>query len=172
MNVTDLVGIGGLGGCDSEGFYQVLVKPRHRSIFAETDDVFLIFNSDRVFYVTISERENYDRKTRVKFAEDGIAEERVKHREVILAVEPASEISGESGDIEALIGHTVVFEKREVGKVRDFFHNNAQYVLVVETASGGEIMIPLVKHYIEQVIPDPGVIILANAQSLLAQDEG
>ncbi|MGC9362595.1 MAG: ribosome maturation factor RimM [Candidatus Syntrophosphaera sp.] len=171
MKVSDLVGIGRLGGRDSEGFYQVLVKPRYRSVFAETDDVFLIFNSDRVFYVTISERDT-DRKPRVKFAEDGIAEERVKHREVIIAIEPSPEAPDGSGEMEQLIGYTVVFQEREVGKVKDFFHNNAQYVLVVESPAGEEILIPMVEHFVSGVIPDPGVIVLDNAESLLEPELG
>ncbi|HOZ01709.1 MAG TPA: hypothetical protein PLG20_07810, partial [Candidatus Syntrophosphaera sp.] len=67
MDLSDLIGIGKLGGPDEAGFYQVLVKPRFRELLARTDDVFLIFDSDRVFYVTISERDFSDRKLRVRF---------------------------------------------------------------------------------------------------------
>ena len=164
MKLSDLLGIGRLGGPDGEGFFQVLIKPRYRDRFAETDDVFLIFNSDRVFYVTISEREVSDRKLRVKFAEDGVAEERKLHREAIIAI-PAPEESAE--EPEELLGYTVTFEGKEVGRVADYFHNNAQYVLVVEMAGGGELLIPLVDHFVAEIIPDPGVICLANAESLL-----
>ena len=85
MNVSDLIGIGRLGGQDADGFFQVLIKARYREIFSATNDVYLIFNSDRVFFVTICERNVSDRKVRVRFVEDGIAEER-NHREVIIAI--------------------------------------------------------------------------------------
>jgi len=167
MKFSDLTGIGRLGGPDGEGFYQVLVKPRYRSVFAAAKDVFLIFNSDRVFYVTISERDISDRKIRVRFAEDGIAEERKKHREVIVAIEAPYE--GDE-DPEPVIGYTVVFQNSEVGKVTDYFHNNAQYVLVVQGPDGEEILIPWVDYYVADIVRDPGVVILINAASLLFGD--
>lgn len=169
MNVSDLIGIGRLGGLDAKGFYQVLVKPGFREVFAETDDIYLIFNSDRVFFVTISERDFSDRKLRLKFAEDGIAEERKLHREVLLAIPSVPEPEEEP---DTLIGFTVVFQDREVGKVADYFHNNAQYVLVVASSDGTEHLIPLVDYYVSEVIPDPGVIVLANAESLLNLADG
>ncbi len=170
MNVSDLIGIGRLGGLDAEGFYQVLVKPGFREVLAETDDIYLIFNSDRVFFVTISERDLSDRKLRLKFAEDGIAEERKLHKEVLLAIPSLPEPKEE--EPVTLMGFTVVFQGREVGIVQDYFHNNAQYVLVVKSASGEELLIPLVDYYVSEVIPDPGVIVLANAESLLNPADG
>jgi ribosomal 30S subunit maturation factor RimM len=164
MNVSDLIGIGRLGGKDEEGFYHVMVKPRYRQTLLDAEEVFLIFNSDRVFFVTISDRDISDRRIRIKFAEEGVAEERALHRETIVAIasEPETEDQPES-----LVGYSVVFENREVGKVTDYFHNNAQYVLVVTDPSGQEILIPLVDHFVSEVIPDPGVIVLVNAGSLL-----
>jgi ribosomal 30S subunit maturation factor RimM len=164
MDLSDLIGIGKLGGPDEAGFYQVLVKPRFRELLARTDDVFLIFDSDRVFYVTISERDFSDRKLRVRFAEEGIAEERKRHREAIIAVAPGPESPEEP---ENLLGYTVVFQGREVGKVSDFFHNNAQFVLAVETPDGREILVPMVDYYISSVLREPGVIELTNAESLI-----
>lgn len=166
MNPSDLIGIGRLGGQDAEGYFQVLIKSQFRTVFAETDDIYLIFNSDRVFFVTISERNLSDRKFRVKFAEDGIADERKRHKEAILAI-PAEHEDEEEPD--ALIGYTVVFLEREVGKVKDYFHNNAQYVLVVETTEGKEILVPWVDHYVSEIIADPKVVVLCNAESLLEE---
>ncbi|MCB5247183.1 MAG: hypothetical protein PHD87_02540 [Candidatus Cloacimonetes bacterium] len=167
MKVSDLTGIGRLGGIDADGFYQVLVKPRHRRALADANEIFLIFNSDRVFFVTISDRDISDRKLRLKFAEEGIEEERKLHREVILAL-PAQE-EAENDEPDELLGYTVVFQDREVGKVTDLFHNNAQFVLVVTTPAETEILIPLVDHFVSEIIPDPGVILLVNADSLLAE---
>ncbi|NLN84749.1 MAG: hypothetical protein GX135_01425 [Candidatus Cloacimonetes bacterium] len=166
MKLSDLIGIGRLGGKDADGFYPVVVKPRFRDVLAEAKDVYLIFNSDRVFFVSICERDDSDRKPRLKFAEDGIAEERVKHREVILALPLENE---EEEEPEELLGYSVVFEEREIGKVTDYFHNNAQYVLEVTAPDGAEILIPMVDFFIGEVMENPGVIILINAESLLSE---
>ena len=165
MKVSDLTGIGRLGGIDAQGFYQVMVKPRYRRALAETNEIFLIFNSDRVFFVTISDRDISDRKLRLKFAEEGIEEERALHREVIIALPPGED---EAGGPDDLIGYTVVYQGREVGKVTDYFHNNAQYVLVVTGPDDAEHLIPMVDYFIGEIIPDPSVIVLVNADSLLA----
>ncbi len=164
MEPTDLIGIGRLGGCDDRGFFQVMVKPRYRSLLLETDELYLIFNSDRVFFVTISDRDICDRKLSLCFAEDGIAEERKLHREVIVAIpaEPAEEDGPDR-----LLDYQVIYREREIGRIVDFFHNNAQYVLVVQDAAGREIMIPWVDYFVAEIIPDPGVVILSNADSLL-----
>lgn len=168
MKVSDLTGIGRLGGMDADGFYPVVVKPRFREVLAEAQDVYLIFNSDRVFFVSICERDDSDRKPRLRFAEDGVAEERKKHREVILALP----LENEDEDApEELVGYVVVFQEREIGKVTDYFHNNAQYVLEVSTPSGSEILIPMVDFYIDEVIENPGVIVLINAESLLEESD-
>ncbi len=167
MKVSDLTGIGRLGGIDADGFYHVMVKPRFRPLLAETDEIFLIFNSDRVFFVTICDRDISDRKLRLKFAEEGIEEERKLHREVILALQTGED---ETDEPDELLDFTVVFGNREIGKVTDYFHNNAQYVLVVSGSDGVEFLIPMVDYYIGEVIPDPGVIVLINAESLLTVD--
>jgi len=165
MKVSDLTAVGRLGGMDADGFFQVMVKPHYRKILTETEEIFLIFNSDRVFFVTISDRDISDRKLRLRFTEDGIDRERKLHREVILALPPEEE---ESDEPDELLGYTMVFQDREVGKVTDYFHNNAQYVLVVTAPDGTEILIPQVDHFVGEVIPDPGVVVLINAESLLA----
>ncbi len=169
MKVSDLTGIGRLGGIEADGFYQVIVKPRFRRALAETNEIFLIFNSDRVFFVSISDRDISDRKLRLKFAEDGIAEERKLHREVILALQPEEDEASDEPD--RLLGYTAIFQGREIGKVTDYFHNKAQYVLVLTAAGGREILIPLVERYVSEIIPDPGVIVLENAEGLLSVEE-
>jgi len=50
MKVSDLTAVGRLGGMDADGFFQVMVKPHYRKILTETEEIFLIFNSDRVFF--------------------------------------------------------------------------------------------------------------------------
>ncbi|HQF67360.1 MAG TPA: hypothetical protein PLC91_00310 [Candidatus Cloacimonadota bacterium] len=166
MNVSDLIGIGRLGGQDADGFFQVLIKARYREVFSATNDVYLIFNSDRVFFVTICERNVSDRKMRVRFAEDGVAEERKLHREVIIAIPPEDQ---EEDDAPAdVFGFSVVFQDKEIGVVEDYFHNNAQYVLVIKCGAQ-ELLIPWVDYYVSDIIPDPGVIVLSNAESFLEE---
>jgi len=165
MEVSDLVGIGRLGGMDAQGYFQVLIKPRYRPAFEDAQSVFLIFKSDRVFYVTISERKVSDKKVMVRFVEDGVDIERRLHREVLIALEPDS--LEEDEGLERLLGYEVLFEDRSLGTVKDYFHNNAQYVLVIEMASGRELLVPHVDHYMQAEIPDPGVLVLINAQPLI-----
>lgn len=166
MKISDLTGIGRLGGMDADGFYPVVVKPRFREVLDKAQDVYLIFKSDRVFFVSICERDYSERRPRLKFAEDGIAEERKKHREVILALPLENE---EDEEPEELLGYAVMFEEREIGKVTDYFHNNAQYVLEVSLPNGAEILIPMVDYFVGDVIENPGVIVLINAESLLEE---
>lgn len=169
MDSSDLIGIGRLGGLDDEGFFQFLLKAQYRDEFERAEEVYLIFNSDRVFFVSISDRDISDRKLRLKFAEDGIAEERKLHREVILALQPEEDEASDEPD--RLLGYTAIFQGREIGKVTDYFHNKAQYVLVLTAAGGREILIPLVERYVSEIIPDPGVIVLENAEGLLSVEE-
>ena len=89
MKYPGLVGIGRLGGRDAEGFHHAMIKPEYRSVFTGLKEIYLIFNSDRVFYVTISDRKESDRKTWIKLLEDGISEEQKKSREVLIAMSAA-----------------------------------------------------------------------------------
>ena len=166
MEVSDLIGIGRLGGIDAQGFFQVLIKPRYRTAFEDAKCVFLIFKSDRVFYVTISERKVSDKKIMVRFAEDGIDIERRLHRETLIALEPEM-LDGDEG-LDHLLGYEALHEGERVGVVTDYFHNNAQYVLVITTSDGRELLVPCVDHYVQEVIPDPGVVMLVNAGPLIA----
>lgn len=166
MEIQDLLGIGRLGGRDADGFHHVMIKPHFKTAFSELTDCFLIFNSDRVFYVTICEKKTVDKKTWIRFIEDGIAEERKLHKEVILAIEaPESEIEDESMNM--LLGYKAQFNDSVLGEVVDYFFNSAQYVLVIETASGDEVLVPYVDHYIQSVVHAMKIVILQNAQSLI-----
>jgi ribosomal 30S subunit maturation factor RimM len=101
---------------------------------------------------------------RVRFAEEGIAEERKLHREVIIAIPPDDQ---EEDDTPVdVLGFSVVFQDKEIGVVEDYFHNNAQYVLVIKCGAH-ELLIPWVDYYVSDIIPDPGVIVLNNVESFL-----
>ncbi len=165
MKISDLIGIGRLGGIDPDGYYRVLVKPHFRTVFEDAKNVFLIFNSDRVFYVTISERKTTDSIILVRFAEDGIATERSRHKEALIAVDPT--ILQEDETLDHLIGYKALFAEQDLGEVRDYFHNNAQYVLVIELKDGQELLVPFVDHFVTAVLDDPKVIVLDDVQDLI-----
>jgi len=164
MQFSDLIGIGKLGGKEADGFYPVLVKSDYRPILLNIRDVYLIFNCDRVFFVTISEIEESGRKLRIKFAEDGIDEERQKHREVKIAI-PRQE--AKESLPESVIGFSSFYAGRSLGKVTDFFHNNAQYVLEITDNQDEKILIPWVEHYIGKIDYDKEELTLLNMDELL-----
>lgn len=166
MNVSDLIGIGRIGGQNEEGYYHVMVKPEFRSDFDKARDVFLIFNSDRVFYVTISDKKVSERKLWVRFAEDGIAEERKLHKEVLVAIEQPD---ADDEDIDDIIGYEVYHLGVLVGTLSDYFHNKAQYVIVVQTPQGAEFMIPYVDRFVSHRDDAKKRIQLIDADELLRE---
>jgi ribosomal 30S subunit maturation factor RimM len=159
-----LIGIGRLGGQDSEGWHHVMIRPEYKAGFAHMMELYLIFEENRVFYVTISDRKQSDKKTWLRFAEDGIAEERKLHREAILAI---SEEPEEEDDDVSLPGMDVVYQGVLLGCVVDVFFNGAQDVLVIATALDVELMVPYVAHYINEAAAGDGVIHLKNLDDLL-----
>lgn len=168
METSDLIGIGKLCGRGSGGYYHLMVKPSLRSAVAAIKDCYLIFTSHRVFYVTISDAKKSQGRWYVRFAEDGIDEEHPLHKDVILAIEPEALNDGdEDGAMDDLIGFQVIQGDLVIGTVCDYFDNTAQYVLVIESTEGGEVMIPYVDHYIVSVFGDLKTIIVQNAEPLL-----
>jgi ribosomal 30S subunit maturation factor RimM len=165
MIAHHLIGIGRLGGTDSEGWHHVMIKPSFRAEFDHIVDLYLIFEENRVFYVTISDRKQSEKKTWVRFAEDGVAEERKLHKEVILALEDQDPSQEEEET--SLLGLDVVFGEQLLGCVVDIFFNGAQDVLVISTALDVEIMVPVVDHYIPSLPEAEGVIFLQNMEDLL-----
>ncbi|MBM4403229.1 MAG: hypothetical protein FJ042_02395 [Candidatus Cloacimonetes bacterium] len=168
METSDLIGIGKLGGRDGDGYYHVMVKPSLRATVEAITDCFLIFRCDRVFYVTISDAKLSQGRWYVRFAEDGIDEERSLHKEVILAVEPEVLDSGKDDeDLDDLIGYQVIQGEAVIGTICDYFDNTAHHVLVIETIAGKELMIPYVDHYVLSVQAELRTVIVQNAGSLL-----
>jgi len=167
MNYPGLIGIGRLGGRDAEGFHHVMIKPDYRSVFSGLEEVYLIFNSDRVFYVTISDRKQSERKIWVKFLEDGIAEEQKLHREVVLAIADEAVAEADS-ELDAMLGWTAVHDSQLLGTVEDYFYNGAQQVLQIMDNNGVEYLIPYVDNYVSAVLHSTKSILLQNAGELIA----
>lgn len=166
MTAPHLIGIGRLGGQDNEGWHHVMIRPEYKAGFAHMVNLYLIFEENRVFYVTISDRKECDKKTWVRFAEDGIAEERKLHRETILAIAEVPE----EDDEDSLLGLDVVYQDSLLGCVVDVFFNGAQDVLVISTPLDTELMVPHVEHYLADPISGSDVIFLKNMEDLLASE--
>ncbi|HNQ43874.1 MAG TPA: hypothetical protein PKI59_05565, partial [Candidatus Cloacimonadota bacterium] len=115
-------------------------------------------------YVTICDRKISDKKTWVRFREDGIAAERKLHHEVYLALRDLPE----SANQDELIGYTAVYAGVNLGTVEDYFYNGAQDVIVINSAMGSELLVPLVDYYLEQVLDANQVLFLKNLDDLLA----
>lgn len=143
----------------------MMVKPSFRDEFDLTDDLYLIFNSDRVFYVTICDRKTCDKKIWVKFREDGVAEERKKHKEVILALEDSELEADENLDV---LGRDAVYQGVLLGNVVDVFYNGAQDVLVIATAFDEDFMVPAVEHFLPEYGEELDALVFENLDELLA----
>lgn len=167
MKIPGLVGIGKLGGRDAEGFHHAMIKPEYRSVFNGLDEIYLIFNSDRVFYVTISERKQSDRKTWIKLLEDGVTREQKLHKDVVIALSDDT-LDEDEDSLNGLIGFAVSFAGKPLGTLEDYFFNGAQEVLQVLDSGGIEYLIPYVDFYIAGVQEAEKTILLQNAEDLIA----
>ncbi len=165
MKTSDLTRIGKLGGRDAQGFFHVMIKPEYREVLSGIDDVYLIFNSNRVFYVTISERKQSDKKLWLKFLEDGISEEQPKHKDVSIAI--AEQEESEAEELDELLGCKVLYGDLVLGEVQDYFFNGAHYVLQVVDEEHPELLIPYVDHYIQAKLLDLQSLVLQNADALI-----
>ena len=167
MNRPFLTSIGKLGRQDADGFHPVMIKPEFRTVFSGLEDLYLIFNSDRVFYVTISERKIKEKKTWIKLKEDGVAEEQFLHKDVVIAID-AKDCESEDTSLNYLLGYQAIFADEELGIIEDYFFNEAQQVLQILDSNGIEYLVPFVDYYIDTVIDNPGCVILKNALELIA----
>ena len=162
-----LTGIGKLGRQNADGFHPVMIKPEYRTIFSELEELYLIFSSDRVFFVTISERMRQGNKTWIKLREDGVSEELYLHKDAVIGIEE-TEQDTEAPSLNYLVGYQVLFAGEELGIVEDFFFNGAQDVLQIVNSKGTEYLVPFVDYYIDAVIDNPGCVILQNALELIS----
>ncbi len=170
MNSQDLICIGRLGGLDTEGFFHLMVKPDYREMLPELREVFLIFSSHRVFYVNVSSIKEADKKLWIKFKEDGIKEERNKHKEALVALAP-DDLEEEESELDTYLGWKIYYQDKLLGTLVSYFHNSAQYVLEIDTGSGAELLVPYVDHYLAELQPETERIVLQNLDPLL-EDAG
>lgn len=166
MHEKDLTVIGRLGGLDSEGYFHLMIKPEYRDLPDELDEVYLIFNSDRVFYVSISDTKLTDKKQWIRFKEDGVIEERRLHKEALVAIDPEI-LDNQAEELDIYLEAPVIYQGKPIGSLRSFFYNGAQYVLEIEMEDGRELLVPLVDYYLVSLCQEPPQIELQNLQSLL-----
>ena len=167
MSKPRFVGIGKLGGRDAAGYHHVMIKPEYRELFFALDEVYLIFDSDRVFFVTITDKKKSEKKLWISFAEDGIDTERRRHREVILAIRD-SRNQQDTLQLKRLASYQVLHEGEPLGVIEGNFDNGAQEVLVIRDADGCEILVPDVPHYVKEIRDSQKTIVIHNAADLIA----
>jgi len=167
MSKPRFVGIGKLGGRDCDGYHHVMIKPEFRELFSALDEVYLIFESDRVFFVSITNKKISEKKLWICFAEDGVDSERSKHKEVILAIKDTKMATSEA-QTSQLAGFRVLCNGEELGMIEDHFSNGAQEVLVIKDLQGCEILIPEVPHYVQEILQDSRTVVLQNADDLIS----
>jgi ribosomal 30S subunit maturation factor RimM len=131
-------------------------------------DVFLFFAQHKVWYVTIVETQIRQGRTFLRFSEPEVWSAVRDVGRVSIMIAP-DDTPGEDGPLPDLEGRELWFEDKLVGTVADWFHNNAQWVLVCNDPDGVEFMIPYVEAFIAGV--QSGRILLRDAADLLPSCE-
>jgi ribosomal 30S subunit maturation factor RimM len=168
MKITELVVIGKLGRLEPDGFYSVQLSQSYKSAFNRLKEIFLIFSSHRVFFVTVEQTKSSGPRQYFRFREDGIAEERAKFAKVELAIaqEDLQEFITES-PVKSLIGFNAEYKGAVIGSVSDAMINPLQSVLVIERQDGSELLVPNVDQYVKSISHKHAKVTLQNLELLL-----
>lgn len=169
MEVSDLAVIGRLGRREPDGFYHIQYNPSFRSIHGKYQECFLIFSSDRVFFVTVDGYKSLGRREYLHFKEDGIDTETTKHLNVRVAMveEDLNGLEEEKDDIESIYGFNAWFAGERIGTVSYAMINPMQSILVIELANGKELLVPHVEYFIQDIDINNDIVILQNIEGLL-----
>lgn len=155
MDFGDLVTIGKLGLRQEQDGSVLFHRNRdfHDGLWG-IDRVFLVTTAHRVTYTTIKSWLDDDGDTRLLF------DDRYRHESgVRVLVDPETYYRTiQDDDGFHPVGMRVFEGERPVGKVVDYFHNNAHGVLVLEDENGHEIMIPDVDAWVIEKDPEKNVI--------------
>jgi len=168
MEISDLVGIGRLGRLEPDGFYHVQFSQSYKSVLTRLQECFLIFSSNRVFYVTVVETKTVGQRSYLRFKEDGINEECKKTAKVIVALaeDDLQNVVTEEDD-RNLTGFKVHFQDSILGEVSDVMLNPMQSVLIITLNDGRELLVPNVSHYVDNIDRQLKMIFLQNLELLL-----
>ncbi|MBN2829397.1 MAG: hypothetical protein JXR56_03635 [Candidatus Cloacimonetes bacterium] len=167
MQQSDLIPIGRLGTVyKNTGYISFKPLKSFRPALFSKKNFYLIFNSDRVFYVTLDKIKQYQGKLYLKFIEDGIVEELeiVQKALVLIEKEQYQEIEGQSI---SLIDYTVIFREQEIGTVQEIMEDSFQDRIIVELFDGKEVIIPDVEHFISKKDAEKKLLYTQNIEELL-----
>jgi ribosomal 30S subunit maturation factor RimM len=168
MEISDLVVIGRLGRLEPDGFYHIQLSQPYKPIVNQIQQCFLIFSSNRVFFVTVVETKTVGSRDYVRFLEDGVAEECKTTSKITVAMteEDLMEFEDED-DVTNLFGYKVHFNDAIIGEVTDAMINPMQSVLIIALEDGSELLVPDVDYYIEAVNNTDKIIYMQNLELLL-----
>jgi ribosomal 30S subunit maturation factor RimM len=168
MKISDLVAIGRLGRQEPDGFHSVQFSQSYSNLFDQLSECFLIFNSHRVFFVTVADRKTTGKRLYYSFLEDGIAEECAKSSKILVALAPEDVAEQEKDDpVKGLFGYKVLYKNIEIGSVSDAMVNPMQSVLVIELNDGRELLVPNVETYVRSIDKKNRIIQMLNLDELL-----
>lgn len=168
MEVSDLVGIGKLGKQEPDGFYHIQLSQSYKTILDQLEQCFLIFSSNRVFYVTVVETKTKGTRTYLRFLEDGVAEECKKHPKVIVAIDPNDFYEDDDeDDISYLLGYDIFYQDNIIGRLTDAMINRMQSVLVISLNDERELLVPNVSQYVSAIDKQSQIVYLQNLDELL-----
>ena len=168
MQITDLVAIGKLGNSiDEKGFISFRKNSNFQQSYLTQKDIFLLFKDHRVRYVSI-DKVISEKRLKLRFLETEVTEEAAQSGGVRVTL-PKSDLVKFHRDADFInpVGMKVVFNKKELGNVIDFFNNSVQDILIVMTTENKEIMIPDVDYYVINKDKSNKMINVRNIRELL-----
>lgn len=169
MKVSDLVIFGKLGSSDaSSGTFTFKLNKNFQTCFLELENFFLKFKDHSVRYVKLTDYQLIKKSSGscVKliccFAEDEI--EFSSNFHIGIAPEEYQKIVSQDWTNYHL-GKKVLFDGDFIGEIEDEIKSSMQRVIVVRLTNGGELLIPLVDHYVKNVQKD--FVSVANIEGLI-----
>jgi ribosomal 30S subunit maturation factor RimM len=168
MEISDLVVIGRLGRLEPDGFFSIQLSQSHQSVLAAIKDCYLIFTSNRVFFVTVEETKTVGRRNFIRFKEDGVGEEADKHpnAEIALPSQDLAEVNV-TDDTNSLDGYKAIFGSEIIGEIDGLMLNSMQSVLIISLIQGGELLVPNVDNFVQVINSKNQSVILQNIEGLL-----
>jgi len=167
MEISDLVAIGKLGRLEPDGFHCVQFSPSYKSVFNQLKECFLIFNSHRVYFVTVVEKKAVKNRMYFRFLEDGVAEECSVSKNVTVAL-MLNEISdSESDSIDRILGYKVVYELKEIGVITDAMIMPMQSLFIIKMNDNRKLMVPYVEYYVKDIDDTNMIVRMQNLEQLI-----
>ncbi len=169
MQLSDLLPIGRLGKVfNNTGYISFRPSELFRPALFSSKKFFLIFNSDRVFYVTLDKIKFHQNKFYLRFVEDGIIEELENFRKPRVMIEKEFYYQSE-GDTEyhRVTEYKVSFKGEEIGIVEEIWEDGFQDRLIVVLNDGRDVIIPDVEQYVERKDSKLRTVFLKNVEELL-----